>query len=192
MSTMATRGRTARIPLDHPQTPFVRLMSAWSRRRYGAVLEPGLALLHNRRVLRTVVRLETGAERWSSLDTALKDLATAAVSAQIGCSWCMDFGYYVSRNRGLDRAKLENLTDWRDFPGYSPLERNVLAYAEAMTATPPEVTDELVEALRTELTDEQLVELTEMISLENLRSRTNSALGLTSQGFKDHCEVPSR
>ena len=65
------------------------------------------------------------------------------------------------------------------------------AYTEAMTATPPEVTDELVADLREQLADEQLVELTEMISLENLRSRTNSALGLTSQGFKDHCEVPA-
>jgi alkylhydroperoxidase family enzyme len=61
-----------------------------------------------------------------------------------------------------------------------------------MTATPPEVTDEMVAGLREQLTDAQLVELTEIISLENLRSRTNSALGLTSQGFKDHCEVPAR
>ena len=49
----------------------------------------------------------------------------------------------------------------------------------------------MVEELRLQITDEQVIELTEMISLENLRSRTNSALGLTSQGFKDHCEVPA-
>jgi alkylhydroperoxidase family enzyme len=48
----------------------------------------------------------------------------------------------------------------------------------------------MVADLRKDLTDAQLVELTAMISLENMRSRTNSALGLTSQGFKDHCEVP--
>ena len=92
----------------------------------------------------------------------------------------------------LDVRKLEHLTDWRDADVYTPLERSVLAYAEAMTATPPEVTDEMVADLRGQLSDGQLVELTEMISLENLRSRTNSALGLTSQGFKDHCEVPAR
>ena len=66
----------------------------------------------------------------------------------------------------------------------------MLEYAEAMTATPPTVTDEMVEGLRAELDDAQLVELTEMISVENLRSRTNSALGLTSQGFKDQCDLP--
>lgn len=190
--TTTARLTRARIPLDHPRTPFVRLVSAWSRRRYGTVLEPGLALLHNRRVLRSVMSFERSVEKWSSLDPDLKDLATAAVSAQIGCSWCMDFGYYLSRNRGMDPAKLESLTEWRSAAVYSELERKVLAYAEAMTATPPEVTDAMVAGLREDLSDEQVVELTEMISLENLRSRTNSALGLTSQGFKDHCEVPER
>jgi AhpD family alkylhydroperoxidase len=183
---------SARVPLEHRPTLFVRLVSAWSRRRYGKVLEPGLALLHNRRVLLSVSRFELSVEKWSSVDAGLKDLANAAVAAQIGCSWCMDFGWYVSRQNGLDVTKLEHLTDWREADVYSPLERAVLAYAEAMTATPPEVTDAHTDALREHLSDEQLVELTAIISLENLRSRTNSALGLTSQGFKDHCEVPAR
>ena len=61
-----------------------------------------------------------------------------------------------------------------------------------MTATPPTVTDEMVEALRADLDDAQLVELTEIISVENLRSRTNSALGMTSQGFKSQCDLPPR
>jgi alkylhydroperoxidase family enzyme len=65
----------------------------------------------------------------------------------------------------------------------------VLEYAEAMTATPPTVTDELVESLRKDLSDEQLVELTALVALENQRSRTNAALGLTSQGFKEFCEL---
>ena len=184
--------RSARVPLGHRQTLFVRLVSAWSRRRYGTVLEPGLALLHNRRVLMSVSRFEMSVEKWSSVDPGLKDLANAAVAAQIGCSWCMDFGWYVSRENGLDVAKLEHVAEWRTAEVYTPLERAVLAYAEAMTTTPPEVTDDHVEALRKDLTDEQLVELTEMIAVENLRSRTNSALGLTSQGIKDHCEVPAR
>jgi len=78
---------------------------------------------------------------------------------------------------------------WRDSDVYTDLERTVMDYAEAMTATPPEVTDEQVERLREELTEEQLVELTAIAALENYRSRTNAALGLTSQGFKEQCEL---
>jgi hypothetical protein len=32
----------------------------------------------------------------------------------------------------------------------------------------------------------------DVVAVENLRSRMNTALGLTSQGFKDHCEIPAR
>jgi AhpD family alkylhydroperoxidase len=192
MTTTPVTASSARIPLQHQDTVLFRLAAAWSRRRYGKVLDSALARIHNRRVLMTMGLLELGLERWSSLDHELKDLVDAAVAAQIGCSWCMDFGYYLARNRGMDRTKLEALPEWRSSEVYSPLERKVLGYAEAMTATPPEVTDEMVAGLREELSDEQLVELTEMISVENLRSRTNSALGLTSQGFKDQCEVPTR
>jgi AhpD family alkylhydroperoxidase len=180
----------ARIPLEHQGSTLAGIMNFWSRRRYGKEVEPMLALLHNRRVMTTVARFELGVEKWSRLDRDLKELACAAVAAQIGCSWCMDFGYYLSRTHGMDPTKLEDVASWRESTVYTRLERKVLEYAEAMTATPPEVTDEMVEALRTELNDDQVVELTEMISVENLRSRTNSALGLTSQGFRDQCELP--
>lgn len=183
---------TARIPLDHPNSVFLRIARWWSTRKYGAMLEPALAALHNRKVLTTMSLLELSVPRWSSLDPDLRDLAEGAVSAEIGCSWCIDFGYFLSRNRGMDPAKLEALADWRASDVYTPLERQVLEYAEAMTSTPPTVTDEMVEGLRASLSDEQLVELTAMIAVENLRSRTNAALGLTSQGFKAHCEVPNR
>jgi hypothetical protein len=49
----------------------------------------------------------------------------------------------------------------------------------------------MVEGLRRRLDDAQLVELTMMAAVENTRSRFNSALGLTSQGFKDRCEIPA-
>lgn len=64
-----------------------------------------------------------------------------------------------------------------------------MEYAEAMSVTPPEVGDELAQRLRTALGEAAFVELTTMVAVENMRSRTNSALGLTSQGFKDRCEV---
>jgi alkylhydroperoxidase family enzyme len=65
----------------------------------------------------------------------------------------------------------------------------VLAYAEAASGTPMTVTDDMVAELRQHLDDAALVQLTMMIAVENQRSRFNSALGLTSQGFTDRCEL---
>lgn len=182
----------ARIPLEHERTWFVRLAEWVSRRKYGKMLDPGKAALHNRRVLVSMGLTEGSAARWKALDPDLKALTVMVVSARIGCSWCMDFGYWEFHHAGVDPAKLRAVPGWRDSDLYTDLERAVMDYAEAMTATPPEVTDEQVERLRRDLTDEQLVELTAMASLENYRSRTNAALGLTSQGFKEQCELRPR
>jgi alkylhydroperoxidase family enzyme len=113
-----------------------------------------------------------------------------SASASIGCSWCMDFGYWIAHEKGVDPAKLSAVPQWRDSDVYTDLERRVLEYTEAATATPPTVTDDMVASLRRDLGNAALVELTMMIAVENQRSRFNSALGLTSQGFKDRCEVP--
>jgi AhpD family alkylhydroperoxidase len=180
----------ARISLDPPRTPFYRLAEWYTRRTFGTAAEPLQAMGHNPRVLRTDMRHEMSLSRWKALDPTLKNLAEMASAVSIGCSWCVDFGYWIATGQGTDPVKLREVPRWRESDVYTDLERKVLAYAEAMTATPPAVTDEMVADLRRELDDAALVELTMMIAVENTRSRFNSALGLHSQGFSDRCEVP--
>jgi alkylhydroperoxidase family enzyme len=62
-----------------------------------------------------------------------------------------------------------------------------MAYAEAMSQTPPTVTDELSAALLAGLGAPALVELTARIALMNASARTNIALGIQSQGFSAAC-----
>lgn len=181
----------ARIPLNPPRAPLYRLVEWYSRRTYGVVLDPGAAVAHNPRVLLSYVRYERSLARWNRLDPTLKDLAVMVAAAKVGCAWCLDFGYWASTRRGTPGAKLRDVARWRDSDAYSDLERRVMGYAEAMTAEPLEVTDEMVADLRRDLDDAALVELTMMIAVENSRSRFNSALGLTSQGFRDQCELPA-
>jgi alkylhydroperoxidase family enzyme len=180
----------SRIPLDHKPTPLLRIAEIYSKRRYGAVLEPGLALLHNRKVLIALIAYENKVARWNTLDTTVKAVATLAAAAEIGCGWCLDFGFWESFHRGVDPVKLREITDWQRSTAYDERERAAIRYAVAMTQTPPEVTDDMVADLRTRFSDAQLVELTAMIAVENQRSRTNAALGLTSQGFRDYCDLP--
>jgi AhpD family alkylhydroperoxidase len=189
--TGACLGGMARISLDPRPTLGYRLIRLFLRRRYGVMLDPITAAAHQPQVMRTLSRLEAGAEKWRVLDRDLKALALLATSARTGCGWCMDFGYWENHHAGVDPAKLRQVNRWRDSDLYTALERRVMAYAEAMTATPPEVTDEMVAELRADLSEAELVELTATVALENLRNRNNSALGLTGQGFKDRCEVPA-
>jgi len=61
----------------------------------------------------------------------------------------------------------------------------VLDYATAMSRTPTTVTDELFSALREHFNERQLVELTNVIALENMRARFNSAFDMTPAGFSE-------
>jgi alkylhydroperoxidase family enzyme len=98
----------------------------------------------------------------------------------------MDFGLWAATmDHAVPRAKVEAAPTWRDVGLFSRLELLVVAYAEAMTATPPEVTDDLVAELRKQLSEAELVELTAVVAAENMRSRIDSALGLTAQEFME-------
>jgi alkylhydroperoxidase family enzyme len=114
-----------------------------------------------------------------------------AAAVKIGCPWCVDFGYWAMNAHGIPRAKIEAVPRWRESELFGPLERLVMEYAEAMTETPPIVDDQLVRRLLEHLDEAQLVELTMIVGVENVRSRFNSAVGLVPQGFKERCELTS-
>ena len=190
-TTQEARRAAARVPLQEPDGLVGRMVTWYSRRAYGDVLDNGLALLHNRPVLWAVLGFERKVARWDRLDPDLKILAEMASASVIGCSWCMDFGYYAAHSRGLAVDRLREVPRWRESGAFDDRERRVMEYAEAMTATPPTVDDAMAAALRADLGDEAFVELTMIVAVENERSRFNSALGLTSQGFSDRCEIPA-
>ena len=189
-ATTEQRRAAARVPLETPRGPVGRLITWYSRRTYGDVLDNGLALLHNRPVLWAVLGFERKVDKWDRLDPDLKVLAEMASASVIGCSWCMDFGYYAAHSKGLRVDKLREVPRWREADVFTELERAVLEYAEAMSVTPPVVTDEMAETLRSHLGEDGFVELSMIVAVENERSRFNSALGLTSQGFSGRCELP--
>jgi alkylhydroperoxidase family enzyme len=113
-----------------------------------------------------------------------------AVAAQVGCGWCLDVGYFQAQNQNLDLAKASQVPRWRDSEVFTALERDVLEYSEAMTNTPPTVTDDLYASLLDQLGPAAMVELTAYIAFVNMATRNNNANGISSQGFSDACEIP--
>jgi AhpD family alkylhydroperoxidase len=172
---------------------FLRTIYRLARRQYGQVPEPVTIQAHHPGILRNVLVFELGNQRvLRRLDPALRDLVLHRVSTEIGCSWCVDFGAMLSQRSGLSIERHQELGRYETSSAFSPVEKLAIAYADAATAQPMTVTDELVAELRQHLDDAQLVELTYVIALENQRSRFNHALGLTAQGFTSGvaCAVP--
>ncbi|HTK89893.1 MAG TPA: carboxymuconolactone decarboxylase family protein [Verrucomicrobiae bacterium] len=84
---------------------------------------------------------------------------------------------------GASEDKIQEVPRWRDSTQFSPVEREALEYAEAMTITGERVSDELHARLRRHFSEAQIVELTAAVALENFRSKFNPALGIEAQGF---------
>ncbi|PRX50019.1 alkylhydroperoxidase family enzyme [Prauserella shujinwangii] len=166
------------------------MVKRFSRKMLGEVPEPLGVLWHHRRVLMDTMRLGGKANKWDAADKSLKSFAHMAVAAQVGCGFCLDLGYFQAQNENLDLAKASQVPRWRESDVFTPLERDVLEYAEAMTNTPPTVTDELSARLLDRLGPAAMVELTAFIALSNFMTRNNTALGIESQGFSSACAVP--
>jgi AhpD family alkylhydroperoxidase len=181
---------TFRIPKATITGLYGSIMQAYARRTWGQVPDSAYVYWHHRKVLKAIFSFEGKVKKWDALDPTLKSYAQLASAGVIGCSWCLDFGYFLAHDEGLDLAKVREVPRWRKSDVFTPLERDVLEYAEAMSVTPLEVTDRMVGKLVDQLGTEAVVELTQMIALENMRSRFNSAAGLQSQGYSDVCELP--
>jgi alkylhydroperoxidase family enzyme len=183
----------AHVPLlEHPRGIVPRLACQYTKRRFGQMVEPTAAAAHHSGVLVAMGALETAVQvGWKKLDPTLRWLAVQATSARIGCSWCIDYGYYEGMNGGIDPAKVRAVGAWRSSDLYDERERVVLEYAETATGCPAEVSDELAARIRAHLSDAEFVELAAWVALENYRSRFNAGLGLRSQGFSEHCDIPT-
>jgi AhpD family alkylhydroperoxidase len=181
---------TVRIPKTEITGLYGYLVKRFSRKLLGEIPEGVAVMWNNQQVLRSLTGIGRKVQRWDALDPNLKSFAHMAVAAQIGCSFCLDYGYFQAHNAGLDVAKASEVPRWRESTAFSPLERAVMEYAEAMTVTPPQVTDELAARLLDELGAPALVELTAVVGFANLTARSNTAIGIESQGFSRVCAIP--
>ena len=84
---------------------------------------------------------------------------------------------------GVSKEKFEALADYATSPLFTAEERLVLEYADCITITGREVTDEMFARLREFYDDDALVELTAIIAWENASSKFNRALRVPSQGL---------
>jgi alkylhydroperoxidase family enzyme len=142
---------------------------------------------HNPKVLKASFSIGNKVRKWDACDESLKSFAHMAVASLVGCTWCLDFNYFQAHNQDLDLDKAREVPRWRESEVFTPLERDVMAYAEAMSQTPPTVTDDLTDRLLEQLGAAALVELTAVVAFANLTTRSNVALGIESDGFAAAC-----
>lgn len=181
---------TIRIPRAQVDGLFGRVVTVLTRRMFGTTPDSIGVLWHHKQVFKDSMGFGRKVEAWDELDRNLATYATMAAAASIGCSFCLDLGYFMSHRKGLDEVKAREVPRWRESTVFTPLERRVMEYAEAMCTTPVTVTDELSAALQEDLGAAGLVELTARVGFMNSSARSNIALGIPSEEFAEACGLP--
>jgi len=179
-----------RVPPTEITGAYGALVKFAARKMVGRVPDSLGVLWHHRVVMKDAMGIGRKVENWRELDPDLASFAAMASAATIGCSFCLDLNYFVAHNHGLDEAKVREVPRWRESSAFTMRERRVMEYAEAASLTPPEVTDELSNALLADLGPAALVELAARVAFTNMSARMNIALGIGSEQFADACGLP--
>lgn len=165
--------------------PLVRLVYRLSRRQFGRDMDPIAVYAYAPSVLIGYGMFEQATGKQHRVDERLKVLAETRAAAVVNCEFCIDIASSIALDAGVSERQLLAMPHYRDSDEFSELERLVLDYATAMSRTPTTVTDELFAAMRAYFDERQLVELTNVIALENMRARFNSAFDMTPAGFSE-------
>lgn len=158
------------------------------RRKYGAVLDPGLLWGRVPKLFAAVAILYGVLDRRGSpLNPVLRSLVTVRVSQINWCAFCVDINAMTLANRAGSMDKVEALETWQESDLFDAAERLALEYAEAITYSDQQVSADLMQRLKSVFDDDTIVELTGLVAFQNLSSKFNSALDVPAQGF---CTLP--
>ena len=156
------------------------------------MLEPLRMYAHIPRLLSAYGKLAQGESQLDILSPRHRALAELKAATTVRCEYCIDLGSQIARQWGITDEELLAMANYRNAVCFSDVDKLILEYATAMTRTPVEVTDQLFDALRVHFDTPQLVGLTHVINLGNMRARFNIALGIGSSGFSANrvCALP--
>jgi AhpD family alkylhydroperoxidase len=159
----------------------------------GSGIEPVEIWAHQPKMLSGMGKFAGAARKGKSVDERTKYLIELKGAQLIGCEYCVDLGSQICRNSGFSDDELLALPRYRSSDLFTEREKLVLDYTAAVMRTPVEVTDELFARMREHFTNEQLVEITGLLTAVNL-NRFNAAFGIGAAGFSDGmvCIPPDR
>ncbi len=95
----------------------------------------------------------------------------------------MDTNAVGSSKAGASAAKIAAVERFHESDLFTPAEKAALAFAEGMTRTPADVSDEVFREAQRHFNDQHLVELAATAAMENYRARLNRAFLVESQHF---------
>jgi len=126
------------------------------------------------------------------LDPRLRELGQTRAGFARGSQFVFSQHCKASRDVGLTEEQVQAIPSWQVAECFSGLERAVLAYADCLVLDGGRVPDGVFEALKAELGDEEILELTYTICLYEMHATICRALRLEYDDVEERVvEVPA-
>lgn len=110
------------------------------------------------------------------LDPVLRELGQTRAGWARGSQFVFSQHCKSLRALGVSEARIQAVPGWQVSSEFSPLERAVLAYTDALVYDGGRVCDEVFAALRAGLSDEEILELTYITALYEMHAVMSRAL----------------
>ena len=108
----------------------------------------------------------------TSIDDKLRAMVELRVSQINGCVYCVDLHATQARAAGETQQRVDCVAAWRECPFFDASEKAAFAWAEALThISETYAPDNLYDSLKDHFSDEQIVDLSLIISLMNAWNR---------------------
>jgi 4-carboxymuconolactone decarboxylase len=171
---------------------FANIVAWGAKKSYGRDLESARVFARHPRLMFGYMRSNRAAEHTPRVPKLLAELAVLRAASMVGCEFCIDIGSEFARRSGLTDEQLLSLHDAHASGLFDSDQLLVIDLATAMTSTPAQVDDELIERVKVRFGAKGTMELVQLVAWENTRARMNIGLDLGPEGFSDGkaCALP--
>lgn len=111
-----------------------------------------------------------------AIEQSIRDLVAIRASQLNGCAYCLDMHIKQAKIHGERELRLHHLASWRESTLFIPRERAALAWTEILTKLPEQgVPDDVYDRVRTQLSEQELSDLSFSVMVINAWNRVNVA-----------------
>ncbi len=121
------------------------------------------------------------------LDPRLRELAQTRAGWARGSSFVYSQHCKAARHVGVPSEKVDAIAHWQVADCFSPAERAVLAYTDALVVMGGRVADGIFDALKSFLDDETILELTYIVMTYEMHATMSRALRTEFDDLDDPC-----
>jgi alkylhydroperoxidase family enzyme len=132
------------------------------------------------------------AHKDGELDERILKLVRMQASFAAACPFCIDMNSFQYEEQNISQAELHVLQGMEaveNVKTFSEREKLAIQYAHLVSQTPLRFPPEIIEQIKQNFTEREMVILASTAAQVNYWARLIQALGVPPAGFSDHCDL---